>query len=145
MANYYMLDKDHNVIPCGADEFIRIYQNNDERRVAKTNVIHYQVSTVFLSMDHGFPWREESRENYQPLIFETMIFNQNLEEGEFEGPHHDEQWRYHTWDEAVKGHWEAVRMLINEFLGEETETDKEVKKRAVPKKDDNFGDRKLTL
>lgn len=62
------------------------------RRVARTTIGAGEpetwVSTVFLGINHNFG-------EGPPLLFETMIFN---------GPLHDEQERYGTWDEAVAGH-----------------------------------------
>lgn len=51
-----------------------------------------RVSTVFLGLDHNFFGGE-------PILFETMIFG---------GPLDGEQWRYRTYDEAERGHAEAV-------------------------------------
>ena len=58
---------------------------------------HPWVSTVFLGLDYNF-----SNEG-PPIVFETMIFN-----GIYD---HKEQWRYSTWDEAMKGHERAVKMV----------------------------------
>ena len=38
-----------------------------------------------------------------PILFETMIFG---------GEHHEYQERYTTWDEAIKGHKEAVALVF---------------------------------
>lgn len=54
-----------------------------------------RVSTVFLGLNHE--WNPEK----PPLIFETMIFG-----GEFD----QNQWRYSTYDEAVAGHAEALKL-----------------------------------
>lgn len=50
------------------------------------------MSTVFLGLDHNFSGGE-------PILFETMIFG---------GPLDGEQRRYHTYDQAERGHTEAV-------------------------------------
>lgn len=66
-----------------------------DRQVASTDVTEgVRVSTVFLGMDHAFG-------GGPPLLFETMIFG---------GPHAHDQWRYSTWEEAEKGHAEAVKL-----------------------------------
>ena len=65
------------------------------RRVAKTMLGEVQVSTVFLSIDHGFG-------DGEPILFETMVFG---------GPHDERQWRYSTWDAAVVGHERIVGAL----------------------------------
>lgn len=50
------------------------------------------VSTVFIGLDHSFG-------DGDPVLFETMIFGGALDES---------QWRYCTYDEAERGHAEAV-------------------------------------
>lgn len=52
-----------------------------------------RVSTIFLGLDHNYSGGE-------PILFETMIFG---------GPLDGEQWRYHTYDEAERGHANAVK------------------------------------
>ena len=52
------------------------------------------ISTVFLGLDHSFDGKI-------PLLFETMIFG---------GEHDQYQERYATWEEAEKGHIEAVKL-----------------------------------
>jgi len=54
-----------------------------------------RVSTVFLGIDHSH------RPDGEPVLFETMIFG---------GPLDQEMRRYHTWEEAEKGHAEMVRL-----------------------------------
>jgi hypothetical protein len=50
------------------------------------------VSTVFVGLDHNW-------EGGDPILFETMIFG---------GPLDQYQERYSTWDQAERGHQEAV-------------------------------------
>jgi hypothetical protein len=61
--------------------------------VAETTVDGVRVSTVFLGIGG---WRGP------PQLFETMIFG---------GEHDMDQWRYATWEEAVAGHAEAVKLV----------------------------------
>lgn len=58
------------------------------------------VSTVFLGLDHSL-YAE------RPVLFETMVF----------GPtrYHLYQRRYCTWDEAVEGHAETLKMVQDEI------------------------------
>lgn len=57
-----------------------------------------RVSTVFLGLDHNY--RSLSGEKgAEPLIFETMIFG---------GPLDQDTWRYATYDQAERGHTDAV-------------------------------------
>lgn len=61
----------------------------DWRRVAIHEHNGVMVSTVFLSLDHGF------NDTGPPALFETMVFV----DGEDRGCE-----RYCTWDEAIMGH-----------------------------------------
>lgn len=64
-----------------------------ERKVAHDTVNGVEVSTVFLGIDHSFGRAGP------PVLFETMVFGGELNE---------EQERYRTWDEAVRGHAEML-------------------------------------
>jgi hypothetical protein len=65
----------------------------DPFRVARTEINDTcYVSTVFTGLDHN--WGRGD-----PLLFETMIFG---------GPLDDYQRRYSTWNQAERGHDEAV-------------------------------------
>jgi hypothetical protein len=59
---------------------------------APTSPTACHVSTVFTGLDHQ--WRDGD-----PLLFETMIFG---------GPLDQEQDRYSTWEQAERGHADAV-------------------------------------
>jgi len=69
-----------------------------KNRGKKAKKIHFvAVSTVFLGLDHGYGGK--------PLLFETMIFNGELDE---------EQYRCSTWEEAEEMHemaCERVRLF----------------------------------
>jgi hypothetical protein len=67
----------------------------NSRRVAAWQRDDVEVSTVFLSFDHGSG-------DGPPLLFETMIFG---------GEHADYQERYSTRAEALAGHLRAVEMV----------------------------------
>lgn len=66
--------------------------------VAKERAGQYTVSTIFLGMDHAYG-------DGPPVLFETMAW---LTEG---GKFRDEQYRYCTWDEAMKGHKQYAQRL----------------------------------
>lgn len=69
------------------------FEEGKNRIVARTKITRKcDVSTVFLGLDHNHRGGE-------PILFETMIFG---------GPLDGEQWRYHTYDQAERGHAEAV-------------------------------------
>jgi hypothetical protein len=60
---YY--DRDGN--PISHDEWIRLWSNNAYKIIRRDTVGGYDVSTVWLGLDHGFG-------RGRPLIFETMVF-----------------------------------------------------------------------
>lgn len=106
--NLFYILKDKKLVPCDAEEYGKWMKQEWENFheagksnvvVAKTNIDDIEISTVFLGIDHGFSIR-----NKAPIIFETMIFN---------GVHDQEMRRYCTWDEALKGHEEMVKMVTN--------------------------------
>lgn len=95
----YKLDKDKNVVPCPElYEWADWYENAD-RVVKQQHIGENWVSTVFLSLDHGYG--EEP-----PQVFETMV--KHKKDG-----WHDYQERYATWEEALKGHTRAVEWVNN--------------------------------
>ena len=69
-----------------------------ERFVAKTEIKGITISTIFLGLDHNYFGNEV------PILFETMVFGGELDQ---------EEERYSTWDEAVKGHDEMVKRVSN--------------------------------
>lgn len=68
-----------------ANRHVGIYEENGVK-----------VSTVFLGIDHNFG------SNAEPILFETMVFGGHLD---------GEMSRYHTWEEASRGHEEWVRKV----------------------------------
>jgi hypothetical protein len=99
MSNYYIL-KDKKPVPVdGLLEWGSQFEDPDSRKVRRTHILNdwIFISTVFLGLDHRFGFAGP------PLLFETMIFGGYLE---------DYQRRYSTWDEAVRGHYEAVFRAI---------------------------------
>ncbi len=99
MINWYILNEDHIIEPVSIEEYIeweKIYGKN--RKIVKKEEIKEkdcEISTVFLGLDHAHGRQRE------PLLFETMIFG---------GEKDQEFWRYHTWEEAIKGHKNIVKM-----------------------------------
>lgn len=90
----YILDEQGN--PKEVDnilEWARWFETAD-RIVAKTKVGKFDVSTVFLGIDHSFG-------QGPPLLYETMIFGSGMD-GEY-------QERYPTKMKALSGHERAVR------------------------------------
>lgn len=100
----YILDADHKVVPCeDLMTWARWFEDITKRRVAWTTLPGgVRVSTVFLGLDHSFG------DEATPVVFETMILGQNNDEY---------QERFCTWDEAVAGHEEAVRVAKERSSG----------------------------
>ena len=91
---WYTLDDDRNPVACDAKTFEKAVRDVDKRRVGLDRLApETVVSTVFLGIDHNFSGKGP------PLLFETQV----VLNGEL-----DTQVRYATWDEAEKGHAEAV-------------------------------------
>ena len=80
MSNrHYILDKNGEPIPATMDVWAEWYEKDfpiEKRRVARTKVGNYTVSTVFLGLDHQ--WGKGP-----PVLWETMLF--------VKGKGHDEQ------------------------------------------------------
>ncbi len=94
-------------IPCSnLYEWGRWMEDND-RIVARTMVSDTLVSTVFLGLDHSFTHPE-------PILFETMIFDDNNKDLDGEGE------RYSTWEQAEKGHESYVRLVKEKVLSDNT-------------------------
>lgn len=85
------------------------------RRVAATLLPNgLWVSTVWVGLDMGVDFSEDG-EDYKPLIFETMVFDENNKKTVVLGkqtrsfaPSLDQD-RYATEEEALKGHKRMVR------------------------------------
>jgi hypothetical protein len=103
MTGMYKLEG-HEVVPVDSiDDWGEMFQDTESRRVGQREYIGvYEVSTVFLGIDHGFS-------GGAPLLFETMVFG--------DGPRDGEQYRYATWDEAEAGHKRVVAELESEWSG----------------------------
>lgn len=93
---WYVLDG-HEPRPATMEEVVKApMERTPMERISKVAFTHgpgFQVSTVFLGIDHGYG-------NSPPVLFETIIFN---------GPFDGAQRRYYTWDEAVAGHAHMLR------------------------------------
>ncbi len=107
MPDYYVLNTDKSVHPVTLIEWANFFENTD-RHVRHTTIKKYntRISTVFLGLDHGYPQWSGHTNKYRPVLFETMIF--------CDDPEYDNYMqRYSTWDEALEGHREVVRMIVN--------------------------------
>lgn len=88
----WILDRNNQPIPCDdVIEWGKWYQAasmSGRRFVAKTDLGHCEVSTVFLGVDYQFG-------DGPPLLFETMVFGLAMDQ---------ETRRCSTWQEAVEQH-----------------------------------------
>ena len=91
----YILNKKHELIEADLITWANFFENINNRIVAQDFVNGVRVSTVFLGIDHNFG-------DGLPLLFETMLFG---------GEQDENQWRWHTWQEAKAGHKEIVKQL----------------------------------
>jgi hypothetical protein len=74
-------------------------QRSPERHVADTTFGGYRISTIHVGKDMGIYG------NMAPLIYETMIFNDNHDQ------YHLWKQRYFSRAQAIKGHEYAVQMI----------------------------------
>jgi hypothetical protein len=111
LLGLYILDG-HTPVPVPVEDTLswaQWFENGDKRRVANTSINGWSVSTVFLGLDqsHGF--------SSPPILFETMIFSQTEKVKAmgkmFRKSMENYCRRYATWDEALAGHEEAVKMI----------------------------------
>jgi len=114
--NVYILDDEHQPIkidlqdPLEQDIYYAWMSKDFEkhRRVNRTQVGEYDVSTVFLTLDHGF------NAFNTPVLFETMVFYKpkTVIISAVSSDGRDVfQCRYCTWEEAKEGHEEVVKAL----------------------------------
>jgi hypothetical protein len=93
---YYVLnDNNEPVVERDTNKFCKWIESNDNRRIAYTKVGSKAVSTVFLGIDHGF-------DGGPPVLFETMVFG---------GKFNEYMERYCTYEGALEGHEETVRLV----------------------------------
>ena len=107
---HYILEADHSVRPAkNIEEQAEQWKNWEEngpfikghpRVVDKATVGDFEVSTVFLAIDHGL------FRGGPPILFETMVFAKDTPADHF-------CQRYATWDETKKGHDEVVAKLVS--------------------------------
>lgn len=103
--------------PIDLDAWSTLFNDWDYRQIADTQVEGFRVSTVWLGIDHG--WREDM----PPIIFETMVFGDEVEMeifGRTQTVHvsADEfSRRYSTEPEARLGHSEVCDEIRALFAG----------------------------
>lgn len=104
-------------VPCSLREWTEIF-SKENRRVRLTYVGPYEISTVFLGLDHNHFGRGPA------ILFETMTFlrrdlTQQRDVGDSDASEMDR--RYTTWEAAEAGHQRAVEWVRSQFCspGEE--------------------------
>jgi hypothetical protein len=102
MSAWYILDNNNNPVAKPTLEATQWLDDNDHRRTLKRDEIgDILVSTVFLGLDHSFPWNEDKT----PVLWETMIFG---------GEHDQYQERYTSHKDALEGHEKALTLITKE-------------------------------
>lgn len=110
-AHMYILDGKKPVPEPNLFKWGKWVEENFRVVVAKTQYLGYEVSTIFLALDHNF------LENGKPLLFETMVFPFPMTwkyDQRWDHKFSDIQKRYSTWKEAEIGHRKVVAKIIKE-------------------------------
>ena len=103
MSPYYIL-QDGEPVAVDLTAWASWFETADRHVARETVRGFYDVSTVFLGLDHQFG-------DGPPILFETMVFGGDHEEvGSYTQ-------RYSTWDEAEAGHKRVVEQLIETETG----------------------------
>ena len=99
---YWILNKNRKIKKVDLMTWAKWFKSSQDRIIGKDIIKGIRVSTVFLGIDHGFGLGK-------PILFETIIFGSNLKK--LQGY----QERYHTLQEAEKGHKDAIE-FVNSIL-----------------------------
>lgn len=100
MANWYILDEQNNPVQTSDRALVEEFLRSEKKIVDQTEHRGYVVSTVFLALDHKFLYSVGD-----PVLWETMIF----EQGDTGKETYQE--RYTSYEDAVKGHQDAIDWL----------------------------------
>lgn len=104
LSLYYIIDDDTKQIrhPVNLDEYIQWCEQHCDViggvsvRIAYSELApDVDVSTIFMTLDHSFGFGP-------PVLYETIVFG---------GPLNLYRRRYHTEEEALRGHEQTVAML----------------------------------
>lgn len=98
MFDYYILDENNKPVLEPDDEKSFKWRSDYLHKIVSRTSFPSgtRISTVFLCLDHGW-------ESGPPVLWETMVFG-----GEFS----NDQERYTSHDDAVKGHIEWVKKVL---------------------------------
>lgn len=100
MSDYGLVYYDLDGNPTTVEEWNRLMEDRDSRRIGRDTVDHYFVSTVWLGIDHNFG-------DGPPVLWETMIFANGPD------PLKIDSWceRYSSAQDAREGHMLVVAAL----------------------------------
>jgi hypothetical protein len=115
---HYVMDEDMNGVEAPFIEWAAQYtaENYRERQIRIDKLGDWLISTVFLGMDHGFNVSDDP--SYKPVLWETMIFWQN---DDVTCPRPDldnDQDRYRSVQDAIRGHAVMVDKVKDALRGE---------------------------
>ena len=106
---HYILTSRHKIKEVDLMTWAKWFETAN-RRVGKITYIDYEVSTVFLGLDHN--WGEGP-----PILFETMVFKTLPDSNERGMDCY--MARYATWDEAMAGHKRVRQYVANGIFTEQ--------------------------
>ena len=102
MSKWYILNKRNKPVSKPVLEAAKWMEKNPEKRIVKQEYVDdIHISTVFLGLDHAWPWSADKT----PILWETMIFG---------GEHDQYQERYSSYEDAVEGHQKALTLITKE-------------------------------
>lgn len=92
----------------GFEEWANLFEIRKYRVVRQDYFNEYMISTVWLGINESFSPSES------PLLFETMIFNEvhSTRLGYVHRWKEDEQYRYYTEQQALRGHAIILKALL---------------------------------
>lgn len=102
--------KDKEVFPVyDIIEWARWFEEVNNRIIRHTDIRNYQVSTVFLGLNHNY-----GNHHHNPVLFETMIFIDSNNVRIANSLHYQE--RCCTYDEALQQHEDAINYINEHYM-----------------------------
>lgn len=126
LLGMYILDQNGKPILCEDTLAWAEWYDTADRVVAKTKIGIYEVSTVFLGLDHGF--HRLMNPELSPVLWETMVFGEEVYVELLDRMVRkslDRMDRYTSLEEAKAGHkkmveWVKENVLPLQVVGEES-------------------------
>ncbi len=94
MRKYYILNDNKEPVEADWEEYCKFLDTLENKIVKQETINNTKISTVFLGQDIG--------DSGALILFETMCFGDKLD---------GEQWRYQTFDQALKGHQRVTELV----------------------------------